>query len=108
MNSNIVFVICLHSQNIARLVESQERRVETGRARGQLENSWTAVSQSVLIAIRLTDDVSDVLEYLRFLNLLHFVHHVIYDEWIHDTCKARIDHLNLKDVLIEDCLHVAL
>ena len=108
MNSNVVVVICLHSQNIARLVESQERRVETGRARGQLENSWTAVSEPILIAISLTDNVSDVLEHLGCLTLLHFAHHVIYDEWIHDTCKARINHLNLKDIFIVDSLHVAL
>ena len=80
MNSNIVVVICLHSQNIARLVESQERGVETSRVRGQLENSWTAVSEPILIAIRFTDNVSGDFKYLGCLTLLHFAHHVIYDE----------------------------
>ena len=64
MSADIAVIVCLHSELIVSLIESQEGGVE-GRICCKLNNSRATVRKSILVAEGLADIISDVRQRLR-------------------------------------------
>ena len=107
MNTDIIIIVCLHSKLICGLIKSQEGRVKR-RICCKLNDSRATVRKSILVAKRLTDSISNFLYQLSNRPLPYRALHIINNERIHGACETRINHFNLKDILILNVQHCAL